>query len=195
MSTYLSLILAFSSPNFKKNNKSIKRNSSQNKIIRGFPYQYFEGEILTDEMVERRIRLIYMSSLIYIMISFSVVPAVAPIAGQTIFNSTATSIERVIPNQLNFQTNQQELLRLYFRGGESKRLAIGLLMWLASVTNNVRLAVSLLPIFYSHTTSAQRYPERPAFISSNRHLPRQYRLDNKNPYFFNDNNRNNFYNQ
>jgi hypothetical protein len=41
---------------------------------------------------------------------------VGPIVGQATFTSTVTSIERLIPNQLDSQTNQQELL-LDLRGG------------------------------------------------------------------------------
>lgn len=43
---------------------------------------------------------------------------VGPIVGQATFISTATSIEKLIPNQLDSQTNQQELL-LDLRGGGS----------------------------------------------------------------------------
>jgi hypothetical protein len=93
-----------------ENKKSIKNNYAKNKIITGFPYQYFKGEVLTDEMVEFRIRVIYMSFMIYITVTFSVGPMVGPIVGQDTFTSTVTSIERLIPNQLDSQTNQQELL-------------------------------------------------------------------------------------
>lgn len=43
---------------------------------------------------------------------------IGPIVGQATFTSTATSIERLIPNLLNSQTNQQELL-LDLRGGKN----------------------------------------------------------------------------
>ena len=69
-------------------------------------------------MVEFRIGLIYISFMIYITVTFSVGPMVGPIVGQATFISTATSIERLIPNQLDSQTNQQELL-LDLRGGGS----------------------------------------------------------------------------
>ena len=114
----LALIINFYSPEIPKTKKSIKNNYAKNKIITGFPYQYFKGEVLTDEMVEFRIGLIYRSFMIYITVTFSVGPMVGPIVGQATFISTATSIERLIPNQLDSQTNQQELL-LNLRGGQS----------------------------------------------------------------------------
>ena len=106
----LALIINFYSPEIPENNESIKKNYTKNKIITGFPYQYFKGELLTDEMVEFRIGLIYISFMIYITVTFSVGPMVGPIVGQAIFISPPTSIERLIPNELDSQTNQQELL-------------------------------------------------------------------------------------
>lgn len=38
------------------NKKSLQNNHTQ-KIVTGFPYQYFEEEVLTDEMVAARIRI------------------------------------------------------------------------------------------------------------------------------------------
>jgi hypothetical protein len=116
ISIILALIINFYNLKIPESKKSIKNNSPQNKTITGFPYQYFKEEVLTDEMVEFRIRLIYRYFLIYITVTFSVGPTVGPIVGQAVFPSTATSIERLIPNQLDFQTNQQELL-LDLRGG------------------------------------------------------------------------------
>jgi hypothetical protein len=85
----------------------IKNNYAKNKIIKGFPYQYFKKEVLTDEMVEFRIRVIYISFMIYITVTFSVGPMVGPIVGQAVFTSTPTSVERLIPNQLDSQINHQ----------------------------------------------------------------------------------------
>jgi hypothetical protein len=100
----------------KTNNKLIKNNYAKNKRIQGFPYQYFKREVLTDEMIEFRIRVIYISFMIYITVTFSVGPIVGPIGGQAVFTSTLISVERLIPNQLDSQINQQELL-LNLRGG------------------------------------------------------------------------------
>lgn len=117
MQTFISLGLAlmihFYSPGISENKKSIKNNLTQNS--RGFPYQSFEGEILTDEMVEVRIRVIYIYIMISITVNFLVDSAVASIVGQIIAASTSTSIERLIP--LNFQTNQQRALLNLRRGG------------------------------------------------------------------------------
>ena len=114
----LALVINFYSPEIPENKKSIKNNYPKNKIITGFPYQYFKGEVLTDEMVEFRIRVIYISFIICITVTFSTGPMVSPIVGQATFSSTPTSIEILSPNQLDYQTNQQELL-LDVRGGGS----------------------------------------------------------------------------
>ena len=60
--------------------------------------------------------------MIYITVTFSVDPMVGPIVEQATFTSTVTSIERLIPNQLDSQTNQQELL-LDLRGGGGNNLS------------------------------------------------------------------------
>ena len=114
ISVSLALVINFYSPEIPKNKKSIRNNYPKNKIITSFPYQYFEGEVLTDEMVEFRIRLIYISFMIFITVTFSV----SPIVGQATFSSTPTSVERLSSKQLDYQTNQQELL-LDLRGGGS----------------------------------------------------------------------------
>src|SRR6056300_956977 len=106
----LALIINFYSTEIPETKKSIKNNYAKNKIITGFPYQYFKGEVLTDEMVEFRIRVIYISFMISITVTFSVGPMVGPIVGQAVFTSTPTSVEKLIPNQLDSQVNQQELL-------------------------------------------------------------------------------------
>jgi hypothetical protein len=118
ISVSLALVINFYSPKIPENKKLIKNNSAKNKIIQGFPYQYFE-ELLTDEMIQFRIRLIYIYFIMYITISFSVGPTIAPILEQAIFVSTpTTSIEKLVPNQLDYHTNQQELL-VNLRGGAS----------------------------------------------------------------------------
>lgn len=110
ISVSLALVINFYTPEIQENNKLIKNNYAKNKRIKGFPYQYFKGEVLTDEMIEFRIRVIYISFMIYITVTFSVGPMVGPIGGQAVFTSTPTSVERLIPNQLDSQINQQELL-------------------------------------------------------------------------------------
>ena len=93
----LALIINFYTPEISETKKSIKNNYTENKIIRGFPYQYFKKEVLTDEMVESRIELIYI--IIYITFTFYVGSMVDPTIEQTRFVSTPTSIERLIPNR------------------------------------------------------------------------------------------------
>lgn len=113
------LVIKFYSPEiteYKKENKeSIKDN-----LTLSFLYQYFKGEVLTDEVVEFRIRLIYTYSLIFIKINFFINPTVYPIVGQAIFPSAATLIEKSILNRLDFQPNHKELLPNLSEGGNDE---------------------------------------------------------------------------
>jgi len=147
ISVSLALVINFYNPEILENKKSIKNNYRQNKIITGFPYQYFKGEVLTDEMVEFRIQLIYnICFMIYIYIT--VTSSVGPTVGQAVFTSTATSIERLIPNQLDSQTNQQELL-LDLRGGGndvSEFIIRILLIWTMSQNSKPTEAFQPKPI-------------------------------------------------
>lgn len=72
----LALVINFYSPDIPENHKSIKNNYAKNTIIKGFPYQYFEGEVLTDEMVEFRLKRIYM----YYLISMTAIFHFGPLA-------------------------------------------------------------------------------------------------------------------
>lgn len=96
ISIILALIITFSNPQVPQNFKYIS--TSQIKIIKGFPYEYFDGEILTNEVVEFRIRLIY----IYFMTCITVTFSVGPIVSQTVFSPTLASIKVVIPNEEDF---------------------------------------------------------------------------------------------
>lgn len=121
-------------------------------IITGFPYQYFEGEVLTDEMVKFRIRVIYISFMLCSTVYFSAGPMVSPIVGQDIFSSTSTSIERLSPNQLDYQTNQQELL-LDLRGGGdniSEFIIKILLIWTMSQNSKPTEGFQPKPINHQH---------------------------------------------
>lgn len=81
----LALVIYFGNPEIPESKKSIKNNSTQNKIITDFPYQYFKEEVLTDGVVEFRIRLIYSSVLISIIGLFSVVSTVDTMVGKVYF--------------------------------------------------------------------------------------------------------------
>nr|QYB19051.1 hypothetical protein [Climaconeis cf. scalaris] len=110
LSVCLALLINFYSPEIRENKELIRNNDAKNKIITGFPYQYFKGEVLTDEMVLLRFRSIFIYfCIILISVGFS--------ASLTSTSTTSTtSVERLIPNQLDYQTNQEELL-LDLRGG------------------------------------------------------------------------------
>lgn len=152
ISVSLALVINFYSPEIPENNKLIKNNYAKNKIIKSFPYQYFKGEVLTDEMVEFRIRVIYISFMLYITVTFSVGPMVGPIVGQAVFTSTPTSVERLIPNQLDSQINQQELL-LNLRGGGndlSEFIIKILLIWTMSQNSKPTEGFQPKPINHQH---------------------------------------------
>lgn len=77
---------------------------------------------------------------------------VGPIVGQATFISTATSIERLIPNQLDSQTNQQELL-LDLRGGGSdlsEFIIRILLMWTMSKNSKPTEGFQPKPMNHQH---------------------------------------------
>ena len=111
------MIINFYSPEIPETKKSVK-NDSTHHIIKGFPYQYFKKEVLTDKMVEYRVKRIYISFMIYSIFTFSLGSTVSTILQHATIISLATSIEKLIPNQLNSQTDQQELL-IDLREGES----------------------------------------------------------------------------
>ena len=58
----LALIINFYSPEIPET--KIKNNYVKNETITGFPYHYFKKEVFTYEMVEFRVRLIYIFSMI-----------------------------------------------------------------------------------------------------------------------------------
>ena len=113
----LSLIIHLGIP--VSNKKSLQNNYTQ-KIITGFPYQYFEKEVLTDEMVAARIRIMYVSIMISTTVTFSVLPAVSPIVGQTSFTQTSTHIKEKT---------------LDLRGGDEKVRLLAIITWLAKENN------------------------------------------------------------
>ena len=86
--------------------------------IKGFPYQYYKGELLTDEMVNVRIRVIWIYSMVYISITFSLGPMVSPVMGQSLLTSPSVLIERLVPNSFDSQINEQEFV-LNMREGEN----------------------------------------------------------------------------
>jgi hypothetical protein len=114
ISISLALVITFCTPKIPESFHLVKNNSAKNKIITGFPFQYFEEEVSTNEMVDFQIGLIYISFMMYITISFSVLPIIRPFVEQATFISTTTTtpIERLIPNQFDSQTTQQFLLSI-----------------------------------------------------------------------------------
>lgn len=169
MSTFiyisLALLINFYSPKIPENKKAIKNNDLQNKIITGFPYQYFKGEILTDEMVTFRIRRIY----IYFMICITVTFSVGPILQHTVFISTSTPTVMLIPNQFDSQINKQELL-VDLRGGDEheqiKRFVITLIYILREIIAKSVPAQSFQPKPSNPHFSGPRYVQQNPRIAS-----------------------------
>ena len=93
ISVGLALVINFYTPEIPKNMKPTK-----NPKIKGFPYQYFKREVLTDEMIKFRIQVIYISFIISSIITFFTVSIVSSIVRQATFSSTSTSIEILSPN-------------------------------------------------------------------------------------------------
>ena len=128
ISVLLTLGINFYTPEIPENKKSMVIHENYYQRI-GFPYQYFPGEVLTDEQVNYRIRLISINFMICFTITFHVGPTVGTlgsVVGQVFLPLPPTSVpvERLIPNQLDFQTRNipqtaQEELVLELRGGGS----------------------------------------------------------------------------
>jgi len=75
MWTFISILFAlginFSIPSIAKSKKSIRTESY---LQIGFPFNYYEGESLTDEELNYRIRVIYVTSFTYLTITFTLNP-------------------------------------------------------------------------------------------------------------------------
>lgn len=91
----------FSIPSIPESKKSIRTESY---LQIGFPFNYYEGESLTDEELNYRIRVIYVTSFTYLTITFTLVP----VTGQ------AFSPERSVTRD---SCTAQEKLLLDLRGG------------------------------------------------------------------------------
>ena len=111
MWTIISILFAlginFSIPPIPESKKYIKTDSY---LQIGFPFNYYEGENLTDEELNYRIKVIYVNCFTYLTITFTLVPVTA----QAIVPFPVASIERSVTR--GFCTAQEELL-LDLRGG------------------------------------------------------------------------------
>lgn len=90
--------------------------------------------------------------MVYITVTFSVGPMVGPIVEQAVFTSPPTSIERLIPNQLDSLINHQELV-LNLRGGEtglSEFIIRILLIWTMSKNSKPTESFQPKPNIHQH---------------------------------------------
>lgn len=127
ISLFCALGINFAIPFIPENHKFIK---TDNYLQIGFPFNYYEGENLTDEEVNYRIRVIYISS----FISLTVIFTLAPIGKDTekFFLVSPEPIEKLVTKS---SSNVQEKILLDVRGGSSnisefiiKILLIGLIL-------------------------------------------------------------------
>ena len=87
-SIFLALWINFSIPPISEIKKFIKMASY---LQVGFPFNYYEGENLTDEELNYWIKVIYMTCFIYLTLSFTLVPVIAQV-----LPSLVVSIERSV---------------------------------------------------------------------------------------------------
>ena len=98
------LIINFCTPKIS-NCKIVDTNDSSTIVNYGFPFQYFEGEILTDKQVKYRFKIIYLNSMIVITFGSSGLTTVGPIIHQVglPLMLPSNSIELVIQGNQNQQ--------------------------------------------------------------------------------------------
>lgn len=94
MWTIISILFAlginFSIPSISESKKSIRTDSY---LQIGFPFNYYEGENLTDEELNYRIQVIYVTCFTYLTITFTLVPLTAqPIVYSTFSRSVYRKI-------------------------------------------------------------------------------------------------------
>lgn len=107
MSIFISFLLAlrinFLIPEIPEKNRSIVINQKYLKQL-GFPYQYFPDEILTDEEVNYRIQVIYVSFTMYFTVASFGIPTLGPVVGQVLLPLPPLAVEKLVRNQLHSQT-------------------------------------------------------------------------------------------
>jgi len=113
ISVFLVIRINFLVPSLSKNKKYTRINSFLNL---GFPYQYFKGKVLTNEMKNDRIQAIFLIFYIYlVLISTSIDANPTP---TKIFTTSRPAIERLtIENTYNNQ-----ILLLHMRDGQNSNL-------------------------------------------------------------------------
>jgi hypothetical protein len=92
ISLSLALIIYFYSPEIPSYKKSMVINEENYSPI-GFPYQYFEGEFLSENEVKYRLRVIFISLVFGISTSLPLVPSAGVMLSPP--PSFSTSMERI----------------------------------------------------------------------------------------------------
>ena len=111
ISLFCALGINFAIPSIPENHKFIK---TDNYLQRGFPFNYYEGENLTEEEVNYRIRVIYISSFIGLTVIFTLVPIVKDT--KKFFPVSPEPIEKLVTKS---SSNVQEKILLDVKGGSS----------------------------------------------------------------------------
>ena len=147
MWTVISILLAlginFSIPPIPESKKSIKTDSYRQI---GFPFNYYEGENLTDEELNYRIKVISVTCFIYVTLTFPLVPVTA----QAIILFPVASIERSVARG---SCTAQEKLLLDLRGGGndlSEFIIKILLIWTMSKNSKPTEGFQPKPINHGH---------------------------------------------
>jgi len=98
------LVINFYTPKIPDSKNSINNNL----WTRSFPFQYFEGEVLTDDQVKYRFGIIYINSLMFTTVTVSSFPALGPIM-QIGLPIPLVSVERLMErNNFYFQNEKMK---------------------------------------------------------------------------------------
>jgi len=149
ISVFFALVIHFSIPPIPESKKSVK---TDNYLQIGFPYNYYEGENLTAEELNYRIKVIYATCFTYLTITFTL----APVTTQAILPFSVASIERSITRD---STQEKLLLDLRGGGGDLSELIIKLiLIWTMSKNCKTVEGFQPKPINHPHFGQVQRNP-------------------------------------
>jgi hypothetical protein len=95
------LVINFYTPKISDCKNSINNNLP----TRSFPFQYFKGEVLTDDQVKYRVRIISINSLMFTTVTFSSFPALGPIR-QIGSPVPPVSVERLMQRENFYSQNK-----------------------------------------------------------------------------------------
>ena len=135
---YLAIVFSITrSDSRNDNNVCIENYNTDNLIPRGFPYQYYENEILTSQQVKLRINTIYLSLMINITVVFSFLSI------SDSFNClNEVNCQSITRNKSNYNT---EKILLQTRGGSDLIEFISRIIFLYTLSQSVSSTESFKP--------------------------------------------------